>query len=155
MQIHSEVRGARISIYEFKRDMILYPILRVVFLLCSQNPLCTKVLNLYKTYFFPFVVYAFIIIYIKPSPNPKLWRYTRKYSFENLRVWAFMFCLWSIQYKKRVQFLCFACGHPVFQALFVESMVLFLLNGLNTLGKYYLTIYVKVLSLISKLLVFK
>ena len=41
-------------------------------------------------------------------------------------------------------FFFFACGYPIFLALFVEMIVLSPLNGLGMLVKNYLTIYVRI-----------
>lgn len=64
-------------------------------------------------------------------------------------VFDVLWVIFCIQCKLRVQLLCFTWGHLVFQATFVENMVLFLLNGLSTFGKNHLTIYVRLLSLFS------
>ena len=50
-----------------------------------------------------------------------------------------MFC---IQCKKRAHFYSFACGHPVFSALFIEETIVFPLSILDTFFKRSISFYV-------------
>ena len=47
-----------------------------------------------------------------------------------------------IQCKKRAHFYSFACGHPVFSALFIEETIVFPLSILDTFFKRSISFYV-------------
>ena len=100
---------------------------------------------------FPFATYAFGIISKKSSKSSVIELSFYVFLSKSFIVLSHMlrslvhfelnFCIWR---KVRVQFHSLACGYPVFPASFVRKSVLPPLNGLGTLVKNHLTLYVRV-----------